>query len=146
MPHEPLRTPSTPAQDPELQLVTRQRPRPRTAPQGPWRGLALIGLVGGATLLYLCLLVRVSAVDVSCHDHEMRREELRSLIATDMTELSALSDMATNLDQAQRNGLCPAEGRDRLLVSPQLCRPLPEAGAVAPAVDTPALAAGLGTY
>jgi hypothetical protein len=109
----------------------------------------LIGLIGGAALGYLCLLVRISAVDVGCHRLETRCEELRTVIASDMTELSSLSDTATNLDRAQANGLCPPEGEDQIGVSPELCRPAAvEAGSNGEAASGPgaAMAAGMGAY
>jgi hypothetical protein len=113
------------------------------------RGLTLIALLGGAVFAYLCFLVRVSSVDSTCHQLETRCEELRTTIATDLTELSSLSDRATNLDQAEARGLCPTVGRDLVPVSPELCR-----SATAPdALDEPSagprqapLAAGMGAY
>ena len=113
------------------------------------RGVTLIGLVGGCALGYLCLLVRISSVDAACHRLETKCEELRTVIATDMTELSSLSDTATNLDRAQSNGLCPPDGEDRLFVSRELCRPnAPERGTGDEAAGEvgAALPAGLGAY
>jgi len=88
-------------------------------------------------------------VDVRCHRLETKCEELRAVIATDMTELSSLSDTATNLDRAQGSGLCPPDGEDRLVVSAELCRPdavgADTEGVAAPGVGT-ALPAGMGAY
>ena len=91
------------------------------ARQQLWRGLLWIAAVGGVGLGSLCLLVRVSQVDVECHRLELRCEELRAMIAADMTELSSLSDQAANLDRARRHGLCPPEALDAIVVSPELC-------------------------
>jgi len=108
--------------------------------------LLWIGVVGIAALAYLCLLVRVSAIDVKCFRLRTKCDELRATIAADMTELSALSDRATNLDQAERNGLQPTEGRDRVLISGELCRSrTPQGGAAQEDAGSPPLmAAGMG--
>jgi hypothetical protein len=112
-------------------------------------GLTLIALLGGAVFAYLCFLVRVSSVDSTCHQLETRCEEVRTVIAADLTELSSLSDTATNLDQAERRGLCPTEGRDRIPVSPELCRSVPAPDALDEPSAGPGqapLAAGMGGH
>jgi len=141
---------SHPPSPPDTDLHWLPGRRPPAAPSRRLRhGLALIALVGGAALAYLCLLVRISSVDVACHRLETRCEELRTVIATDMTELSGLSDTATSLDRAQGNGLCPPEGEDRLAVSPGLCRPGGAEPWNTPQAAPPsgmALPAGMGAY
>jgi hypothetical protein len=132
-----------------MRFMSGERPFPHPAGLTPARGLAIIALLGGGAVLYLCLQVRISAVDVACLSRETLREEYRTVIATDMTTLSGLSDTALNLDRAGANHLCEAEERDQVAVSRELCSGAEggfDPGGEAPAVDSPALAAGLGTY
>jgi hypothetical protein len=148
MPQPQPLTPA-PGRDPDLQYVAGERSLPRAGAPRPARALMLIVLLGGAVLAYLCFLVRISTVDANCLQRETEREKLRTVIATDLTELSVLSDTATNMDHAEQSGLGPAAARDQVPVSQDLCRPATpsvEGGPAAPARDTPALAAGMGTY
>lgn len=119
---------SPPLRPQELRPLAAGEPL-RTGQPQLLRGLVSTAVVGGIALGYLCLLVRASMVDAECHRLEERCEELRTIIATDMTKLSSISDLAADLDSAERRGLQPAVGRETIVVASELCEPLAHAPA-----------------
>jgi hypothetical protein len=84
------------------------------------RGIVAIALVAGFLLSYLCILVRVSALDVRCYRLQAKCDEVWGAIANDQTELSAQDDLATNLDVAAANGLQPVAAHEKVVVSADL--------------------------
>ena len=144
---QPLPQPSRP-DGPDLSLIPGERAAVDPRQRRLRRGLTAILVIGGLLLGYLCLLVRVSALDMECYVLRSKCDEVWAEIANDQTQLGAESDLATNLDRAQANGLRPVGRREKVAVRRELIGEPPPQGEPSDtgSVEGPTVLTQMGTH